>query len=110
MPGEDHIGSDLGYGAANSVEANAYKVAEASENTRCEIMAEIKNALTTSNNEVDTDVTLNVESLGGIDISSGPGALVLDDVLQKLSTIQQTAAQILASKNRSAKEVQQLMR
>ncbi len=100
---------NVNYGSTNSVEANAYKVAEAAENTRTEIMAEIRDQLGRST-EVNPDVTLNVESLGGVDISSGPGALVLDDVLQKLSTIQQTSAQILAAKNRSAKEVQQLMR
>lgn len=102
--------TDVNYGAAGSVEANAYKVAEASENTRTGIMQEIKDKLTAAGGTVDPDITLSVDMLGGVDISSGPGALVLDDVLQKLSTIQQTSAQILAAKNRSAKEVQQLMR
>jgi len=102
---------NLDYGASGSVESNAYKVAETAENTREKIMDDIRSQLgRQADGTFSEDITLQVQELGGIDISSGAGALVLDDVLQKLSTIQQSAAQILASKNRGVKEMQQLMR
>ena len=40
-----------------------------------------------------------------IDISTGAGALVLDDALQELSTIEQAAAQLVAAENKAQKQV-----
>jgi len=41
----------------------------------------------------------------GIDISTGAGALVLDDALQELSTLEQAAAQLVAAENKAQKQV-----
>jgi hypothetical protein len=49
-------------------------------------------------------------SSSAVDIESGPGALLLDNELQKLSTIEQTSAQNISNKNRTAKEINQTMR
>jgi hypothetical protein len=40
-----------------------------------------------------------------IDISTGAGALVLDDYLQELSTVEQAAAQLVAAENKAQKAV-----
>lgn len=99
------------YGAAGSVESNAYTAASEAEVTRESIMSEIKDKLTGDGaSGVANDVALNINALGGVDISSGPGALVLDDKLQKLSVIEQSSAQLLSGKNRLAKELGQIMR
>ena len=40
-----------------------------------------------------------------VDISTGAGALVLDDALQELSTLEQAAAQLVAAENKAQKQV-----
>ncbi|MDR2430877.1 MAG: hypothetical protein LBD99_01265, partial [Candidatus Margulisbacteria bacterium] len=45
------------------------------------------------------------KSLHGVDIATGAGALVLDDALQELSTIEQAAAQLVAAENKAQKQV-----
>lgn len=100
----------MGDYGGNSLEVNAYESANIAENTREDIMEQIREQLGDVNN-IDNDVTLNVNVLGTeVDISSGPGALLLDDALQTLSTIQQVSAQMVASKNRGQKEMNQLLR
>ncbi len=44
-----------------------------------------------------------------VDISTGAGALVLDDRLQELATMEQSAAQLVAAENRAQKDVQSRM-
>ncbi|OGB90897.1 hypothetical protein A2625_07650 [candidate division WOR-1 bacterium RIFCSPHIGHO2_01_FULL_53_15] len=95
------------YGGAGSVEANAYKSAEAAENTRDAIMSEIKSKIT--GQTLANDVALTISALGGVDIGTGPGSLVLDDKLNTLGIVQGVAAQVLASQNRNQKEVGQKM-
>lgn len=45
-----------------------------------------------------------------VDIQTGAGALVLDDVLQVMSTIQQAAAQLVAAENKAQQQVNSLAR
>ncbi|GBR76690.1 hypothetical protein NO2_1201 [Candidatus Termititenax persephonae] len=40
-----------------------------------------------------------------VDVSTGAGALVLDDALQELSTLEQAAAQLVAAENKAQKQV-----
>lgn len=45
-----------------------------------------------------------------VDIQTGAGALVLDDVLQVMSTLQQAAAQLVAAENKAQQQVNSLAR
>jgi hypothetical protein len=45
-----------------------------------------------------------------VDITTGAGALVLDDVLQVMSTMQQSAAQLVAAENKAQQQVNSLAR
>jgi hypothetical protein len=45
-----------------------------------------------------------------VDIQTGAGALVLDDVLQVMSTLQQAAAQMVAAENKAQQQVNSLAR
>lgn len=58
-----------------------------------------------------TDVNINMGGQGTVpvDISTGAGALVLDDRLQELATLEQSAAQLVAAENRAQKDVQARM-
>ena len=47
---------------------------------------------------------------GGIDITTGAGALVLDDVLQAMSTVEQSAAQLVSAENKAQQQVNSLAR
>ncbi|GBR77604.1 hypothetical protein RDn1_263 [Candidatus Termititenax dinenymphae] len=67
---------------------------------REDIMSQVKAAATTGG------TSNNVTIAGGqIDISTGAGALVLDDALQELSTLEQAAAQLVAAENKAQKQV-----
>jgi hypothetical protein len=57
-----------------------------------------------------TITTPSINSGAAIDISTGAGALVLDDKLQQLSTMEQSAAQLVAAENKGEKEVNSLAR
>lgn len=92
-----------------NMSAQAYEVAKTADDVRKGIMEEIKSAVSSEALKNGNDISVTLMNTK-VDISSGPGALVLDDVLQKLSTVGQTAAQLLASKNRAAKEIQNLVR
>jgi len=59
-------------------------------------------AITADNAEKTNPV---VTSLAGTDISTGAGALLLDDTLQELSTVEQAAAQLVAAENRAQKQI-----
>ncbi len=89
-----------------SFEGEAYNVSQAADDERQEIMDQIYNAASSGAGDVHM-ITIDGKSY---DISSGTGALVLDDKLQKISTRQQVAAQLVASKNRGEKEVHQIAR
>jgi len=58
-----------------------------------------------------TDVSINLGGTGAelVNISTGAGALVLDDRLQELATMEQSAAQLVAAENRAQKDVQARM-
>jgi hypothetical protein len=95
----------MSYGENGSISSNAFLVANDADTKREDIMSEIKNAVSSANTG-GSDVYVNVGG-SNIDISTGAGALVLDDTLQKLSTQEQSAAQILSAQNRATKEVSQ---
>ena len=46
-----------------------------------------------------------ISDLNDVDISTGAGALILDDILQELSTVEQAAAQLVAAENRAQKQI-----
>lgn len=96
-------------GNAGAIDSNAYSAANSAENIRKDIMQEIKDAVSNSvNDKTGNDLSVGISlpgCNGNVDIASGPGALLLDDCLQKLSTIQQTSAQVLSSKNNTAKQI-----
>ena len=103
-----------------TVESNSYFVANACDITKEEVMSAIKEALENANTSKGdiAQVTLEDElgkdtlakwGLAGIDISSGGGALLLDSVLQKLSTMEQVSAQFLASVYKAVKQINQML-
>lgn len=95
----------------DSLSANAYEAADWADASREEIMNDIRDAIESNANGTNDVDGVEVEIDGiAVDISSGAGALLLDDKLQELSTIEQSAAQILAANNRAQKEVNQLLR
>jgi hypothetical protein len=69
--------------------------------TRENLMNSIKSAASQDGNKV---ITISSD-LASIDISTGAGALVLDDYLQELSTVEQAAAQLVAAENKAQKQV-----
>ena len=96
------------YDTQGTIEGDAYFVANAADDARQDIMSDIRTAVTGASN--GTSDVYSIPALGGIDISTGAGALILDDTLQKLSNQEQASGQILSSKNRGQKEMNQLMR
>jgi hypothetical protein len=74
---------------------------------RSQLMHEITKVATGESN--DKTININAGNTGAgekkIDISTGAGALVLDDALQELSTLEQAAAQLVAAENKAQKQV-----
>ena len=64
------------------------------------IMSDVKNAAKIGG----TDNSVKIGS-ACVDISTGAGALVLDDALQELSTLEQAAAQLVAAENKAQKQI-----
>jgi len=64
------------------------------------IMSQVKSAAQTSSGKSEVLIA-NI----CVDISTGAGALVLDDALQELSTLEQAAAQLVAAENKAQKQV-----
>ena len=69
------------------------------------IMSQVKTAAEGTNSSGAAKIQLSSNSTSTIDISTGAGALVLDDALQELSTIEQAAAQLVAAENKAQKQV-----
>jgi hypothetical protein len=71
---------------------------------RSALMAQIKNVATSGGDTKEIALKNGTASVS-IDISTGAGALVLDDALQELSTLEQAAAQLVAAENKAQKQV-----
>lgn len=79
---------------------DGYKAVYDVEQLRSSVMAGVKEAASSTS----TNRTVSVAG-ATVDISTGAGALVLDDYLQELSTVEQAAAQLVAAENKSQKQV-----
>lgn len=102
----EHTGVPANDGALTGIHLsqiaeNAYDAIASATATRKDLMEQIKDVATC------TAVTSKEVTIGTnrIDISTGAGALVLDDYLQELSTIEQAAAQFVAAENKAQKQV-----
>lgn len=89
----------------SQIATDAYCVVDSVTKARAQIMSEIKGAAGTDGSKEIKISTLNGSSSISIDISTGAGALVLDDALQELSTLEQAAAQLVAAENKAQKQV-----
>lgn len=91
---------------AGDIELTAYNALQDVTAEREDIMNQVANVAAGD----ATQVTIRMS--GGdktVDISTGAGALVLDDRLQELATLEQSAAQLVAAENRAQKDVQARM-
>ncbi|MCB0739365.1 MAG: hypothetical protein KDC92_17795 [Bacteroidetes bacterium] len=98
----------------NIAEAGYESVREVDDH-RLGIMNEV--SLVASGGQTNVNFSNAVMTLSGIgtsaqsiDITTGAGALVLDDVLQALSTVEQAAAQLVSAENRAQQQVNSLAR
>lgn len=94
---------------AGNIEASALNTLAAVSLERNDIMSQVANvagggATTTVNIKMSGSTTPKA-----VDISTSAGALVLDDRLQELATMEQSAAQLVAAENRAQKDVQARM-
>ncbi|MBU0580048.1 MAG: hypothetical protein KKA19_02630 [Candidatus Margulisbacteria bacterium] len=91
---------------AGDIEAQAFNALSSVTSERDGIMQQVANVA------ANTATTVKIR-MGGeekeVDISTGAGALVLDDRLQELATMEQSAAQLVAAENRAQKDVQARM-
>lgn len=96
---------------AGDLSINAYETVNECDNIREDIMSQIKDSLLPGGQSGGADdLTVSVQLPGmtdAIDVGTGAGALVMDDCMQRLANITQTAAQLVANKNRATKEVTQ---
>ncbi|MFC1478418.1 hypothetical protein ACFL57_03065 [Candidatus Margulisiibacteriota bacterium] len=101
-----------------------YSASQVADDARCEIMDALKEfAGAKSGSETVSDVSIN--DAGNIDMSgsdnalaaelgndfdptSGTGALILDDTLSKISTVQQCNGQLISDSNKNKSKMQQL--
>ncbi|MDR1453862.1 MAG: hypothetical protein LBJ25_07825 [Candidatus Margulisbacteria bacterium] len=89
----------------SAIAKNAYEAIGTITNIRSQLMAEITRVACGSGDKM-INVNKNASSKAlSIDISTGAGALVLDDALQELSTVEQAAAQLVAAENKAQKQV-----
>ena len=83
---------------------DGYEAVKAVEDRRSEVMSCVKVAAASGS------TNRNVSIAGtSVDISTGAGALVLDDYLQELSTVEQAAAQLVAAENKSQKQAHSIL-
>jgi len=87
----------------SEIATNAYCVVASVTESRASIMAQIKSVAEGG----ERKITIQNGSGGSlsVDIATGAGALVLDDALQELSTLEQAAAQLVAAENKAQKQV-----
>ena len=114
----ENEGIKLGKGGIgmSDIAQSAYKAIEGVGLAREAIMDQVKKAAAGDNGkkEIATGFSAISKIASGItyttagdkvDISTGAGALVLDDALQELSTLEQAAAQLVAAENKAQKQV-----
>jgi hypothetical protein len=96
--------SEMGYGAIKEIDG-----------LRNSIMSQVANVANNTTNDVNfsgmarmAGITAGTSS--AIDITTGAGALVLDDVLQALSTVEQASAQLVSAENKAQQQVNSLAR
>jgi hypothetical protein len=87
-------------GGVGGIIDDAYNTLNDVETVRSDLMDSLQAAASVGSSKV---VTINDNST--IDISTGAGALVLDTYLQELSTVEQSAAQIVAQHNKAQKTI-----
>lgn len=104
-----------------------YQTIAAVDTIRADIMDQVATVATSNSGTNTIDFTKNVTLAGGgtgqasklaglssvgnaVDITTGAGALVLDDVLQAMSTVEQTAAQLVSAENKAQQQVNSLAR
>ncbi|MDR1323262.1 MAG: hypothetical protein LBK68_02375 [Candidatus Margulisbacteria bacterium] len=104
------IASNLNVGkvSLSQIAKDAYEAIANVTDIRSKLMNEIK-SVATGNGSKEINIGVLTGRNGGenvsIDISTGAGALVLDDALQELSTLEQAAAQLVAAENKAQKQV-----
>jgi hypothetical protein len=99
-------GLSAGGVALSNIAKDAYIAIGNVTGIRSALMAEITSVATGSSTtkEININAGSNADPKK-IDISTGAGALVLDDALQELSTLEQAAAQLVAAENKAQKQV-----
>ena len=90
-------------GFMKDIVETGYKAIDGIETLRKDLMADLKDAATSSSDAANK-ITIGPGS-EKVDISTGAGSLVLDNYLQELSTVEQAAAQIVAQSNKAQKNV-----
>lgn len=94
--------SEMGYGAIN-------EIGILRENIMSQV-AQVANNTTSDVNFSAMGVMSSNSSVGAVNITTGAGALVLDDVLQALSTVEQASAQLVSAENKAQQQVNSLAR
>ncbi|GBR73782.1 hypothetical protein NO1_1080 [Candidatus Termititenax aidoneus] len=98
---------NVGKVSLSNIAKDAYAAIANVTDIRSQIMAQITSVATGSGDK-EIDIGALTDKGGTsvkIDISTGAGALVLDDALQELSTLEQAAAQLVAAENKAQKQV-----
>jgi hypothetical protein len=93
---------------AGNIEASALSTLEAVSAERENIMDQVAEVAAGTATTVDINMGGSTTPKS-VDISTSAGALVLDDRLQELATMEQSAAQLVAAENRAQKDVQARM-
>ena len=96
--------SEMGYGAIKEIDG-----------LRNNIMSQVSTVANGGTNDVDFSsmakmAGITATTANKIDITTGAGALVLDDVLQALSTVEQASAQLVSAENKAQQQVNSLAR
>jgi hypothetical protein len=104
---EDAAKLNVGKVSLSNIAKDAYEAIANVTDIRSQLMNEIKKVASTgASKEIDIGkITSRTGESVKIDISTGAGALVLDDALQELSTLEQAAAQLVAAENKAQKQV-----
>jgi hypothetical protein len=98
-------GLSAGGVALSNIAKDAYIAIGNVTGIRSALMAEITSVATGSGEKTININAGSTKTAVPIDISTGAGALVLDDALQELSTLEQAAAQLVAAENKAQKQV-----
>ena len=98
----------------NEIASKGFEAVKDVHIQRHAIMEAVKKAAKGEGSKLDASVQITIDNqsttislgcLANVDISTGAGALVLDDALQEMSTIEQAAAQLVAAENKAQKQV-----